>query len=59
MKKIKEFFKNVRKELKKVKWPTKKDMFKYSLITIVFIIFFALFFTALDFIVAFVKTLVK
>ena len=44
MKKIKNFFKDVKKEVSKVKWPTKKDMFKYSLTVILFIVFFALFF---------------
>ena len=38
------FFKEVRKEMKKVKWPSRKDMVKYSFATISFIIFFALFF---------------
>ena len=56
MKKIKTFFKDVKKELNKVKWPSKKNMVKYSVVTVVFIIFFALFFTALDLIIAFVKT---
>lgn len=57
MKKIKTFFKDVKKELNKVKCPSKKNMVKYSVVTVVFIIFFALFFTALDLIIAFVKTL--
>ena len=30
MKKIKDFFVSVKKEISKVKWPTKKDMIKYS-----------------------------
>ena len=38
MKKIKKFFSEVRKELKKVKWPTKKDLVKYSIATICFVI---------------------
>ena len=44
MKGIKKFFGEVRKELSKVKWPSKKDMVKYSIATIVFVIFFAAFF---------------
>lgn len=44
MKKVKKFFSEVKKELTKVKWPNKKDMLKYSIATIVFVIFFALFF---------------
>ena len=35
-------------EFNKIKWPSKKEMIKYSIATIVFIIFFALFFFAID-----------
>ena len=58
MKKIKDFFVSVKKEISKVKWHTKKDMIKYSVITVMFIVFFALFFVLLDFIIAYVKVLV-
>lgn len=44
MKKIKNFFKEVKSELGKVKWPNRKDMVKYSIATISFVIFFAAFF---------------
>ena len=46
------FLKEVKSELDKVKWPSKKDMVKYSIATIVFIIFFALFFYLIDIIIA-------
>lgn len=58
MKKIKKFFSEVKKELAKVKWPNKKDMVKYSVATIIFVIFFAGFFYAIDLLMALVKTLV-
>ena len=58
MKKIKEFFKDVKKEISKVKWPTKKNMVKYSLTTILFVLFFSVIFLALDLIIAYVKVLV-
>lgn len=57
MKKIKNFFKDVKKEVSKVKWPTKKNMIKYTVTVVVFILFFALFFFATDLIIAFVKSL--
>lgn len=57
MKKIKEFFKGVSKEVSKVKWPTKKNMFKYSVTTVLFIVFFAVFFLSLDFVIAFIKSM--
>jgi len=58
MKKIKQFFKEVKSELGKVKWPNKKDMVKYSVATISFVIFFAGFFYLIDLAVAFIKSLV-
>lgn len=56
---MKKFFKNVKSEMKKVKWPTKKDMIKYSVATLSIIIFFGLFFTASDFIIMGIKELMK
>ena len=58
MKGIRKFFGEVRKELSKVKWPTKKDMVKYSIATIVFVIFFAAFFYLIGVLVALVSRLV-
>ena len=48
----KKLFSGVRSEMAKVKWPSKKDMIKYSIATIVFVIFFALFFYLIDVIIA-------
>ena len=58
MKKIKNFFKEVKSELNKVKWPNRKDMLKYSIATISFVIFFAVFFYLIDLGVAFIKSMV-
>ena len=58
MKKIKEFFKDVKKAISKVKWPTNNDIVKYSLTKILFVLFFSAFFLALDLIIAYVKVLV-
>ena len=35
-------------EFKKIKWPSKKDMIKYSIATIAFVIFFAIFFYLIE-----------
>ncbi len=51
----KHFLGEVRSEMAKVKWPSKKDMIKYSIATIVFVIFFALFFYAIDMVIALLK----
>ena len=48
MKKIKTFFKGVRKEFKTIRWPSGKDLFRYSCITLVMLVFFGLFFYGLD-----------
>ena len=53
--KKKHFLGEVRSEMAKVKWPSKKDMIKYSIATIIFVIFFALFFYAIDLIIALLK----
>ena len=58
IKKIKNFFSEVRKEFSKVKWPNKKDMVKYSVATIVFVIFFALFFYGIMALMSLVQSLV-
>ena len=52
------FFTGVRKEMKHVRWPLKKEMIKYSIATLSFIIFFALFFLLTDLIIAGIKMLV-
>ncbi len=45
---IKDFFKGVSSEMKKVAWPTKKDTYKYTLVVIVVCAAFALLFWLLD-----------
>ena len=53
------FFGEVKKELSKVKWPSKKDMIKYSIATIVFVVFFAAFFFSIGTLVAVIRTAIK
>lgn len=48
MKKIVRFFTGVKKELKKVRWPKKKEMVVYSVATICIIFFFMIFFVGID-----------
>ena len=55
MKKLARFFVNVKKEMKKVRWPKKKEMIKFSIATIVIVCFFMLFFTASDIVISLVK----
>lgn len=44
-------------EFKKVHWPTKKDMAKYSIATVVFVVFLSAFFYLVDIIFALVHSL--
>ena len=53
------FFKGVKSEWKRVKWPTKKEMIKYSVATIVIIIGCSVFFYAVDILLAFLHSLGK
>ncbi len=59
MKKIAMFLKGVKSEMAKVRWPNKKELFKYSIATLTIIIIFMAFFSLTDLGIAFVKTLVK
>lgn len=51
------FCNGVKSEFLKVHWPTKKDMIKYSVASIIFIVFCSLFFFAIDILFALVQSL--
>lgn len=57
MKRIARFFVDVKKELKRVRWPKKKDMIVYSSATVLSIVFFMAFFTLVDMVLGFMKVL--
>ena len=52
------FFKGVKSEMSKVTWPNKKDMVKYTIASLVFIIFFALFFYGIEVLMAWLKSII-
>lgn len=52
---IKDFFTDVKKESKKVIWTSKKNLVKYSVATLVFMIFICLFFVGIDLIIALIS----
>ncbi len=54
----KSYIEEVKGEMKKVKWPTKKEMIKYTISTLSFVILFALFFFGIESLFAFVKGLI-
>ena len=53
------FCHGVKSEAKKVHWPSRKDMFKYSIATVSFIVFCSLFFYIIDIIFALVQSIFK
>lgn len=55
---VKEYFSDVKKESSKVLWPTKKNLVKYSVVTMFFIIFICIYFVASDVIIALLKGLI-
>ena len=59
MKKIARFLVNVKKEMKKVKWPDRKSITMYSIATLTTILVFALFFASLDLILTGIKMVIK
>lgn len=53
------FCHGVKSEAKKVHWPTKKDMVKYSIATVLFIVFCSLFFYVIDIIFALIQSIFR
>ena len=51
-----EYFKGVKKEFSRIKWASRKELVKYSLSTILFMLFFGVFFYAIDLLVAFLRS---
>ena len=57
MKRLARFFVSIKSEMKNVKWPTRKEMVKYSISTLLFIITFAVFFGLIDLAISGLKVL--
>lgn len=55
MRKIKEFISDMKKELDRIRWCKGKELLKNIIVTLIFIIFFALFFVAIEYIISLVK----
>ena len=56
-KKITGYFKGVGKEVKRIKWTGLKELGKYSLASIFFVAFFALYFYIIDVVVVLIRSL--
>jgi len=57
LKKKESFFKSVKKELAKVKWPKMSEVVKYTVATVVLILIVVLFFSLLNLLLSFIKGL--
>ena len=51
-----EYFKGVKKEISRIRWTSKKELVKYYASTIAFMIFFGVFFYAIDLLVALLRS---
>ena len=58
-KRIIKYFKGVGKELKRIRWTEGKDLLKYSVCTLLFVVFFGVYFYAIDWFVLLVRSLAK
>lgn len=60
VKKVKKdsLFVEIKKEMQKVHFPSKKDMVKYSIATISFVIFFGVYFYLIQLAMAFIKSII-
>ena len=50
------YFKGVKKEISRIKWTSKKDLVKYSVSTVAFMVFFGIFFYLIDLLVAVLRS---
>ena len=58
-KRIGKYFKGVGKEIKRIKWTSGKELVKYSIAAIAFVVFFGLYFYGIDWIALLVRSLAK
>lgn len=57
MSQVKGFFKGVSAELKKITWPTEKEMKSYTLQVLIFVVVLSIFFFAVDLVISQVMSL--
>ncbi|MFJ8268218.1 preprotein translocase subunit SecE [Peribacillus asahii] len=48
MKRLTEFFRGVAREMRKVSWPKRKELTKYTIVVLATVIIMSLFFTVVD-----------
>ena len=58
-KKILKYFKGVFKEVKRIRWTSGKELVKYSIATIIFVLFFGIYFYGIDWLALLVRSLAQ
>ncbi len=58
-KRIGNYFKGVFKEIKRIKWTSGSDLVKYSVATVIFVLFLGLYFYGIDWIALLIRSLAK
>jgi len=58
-KRIGKYFRGVGSEIKRIRWTEGKDLVKYSIATIIFVVFLGLYFYGIDWIALLVRSLAK
>ncbi len=58
-KRVAKYFKGVGKEIKRIKWTSGKELVKYSIAAVAFVVFFGLYFYGIDWISLLVRSLAK
>ena len=56
-KRITKYFKGVSKEIKRIRWTSGKELVKYSIASIIFVLFFGIYFYGIDWIALLVRSL--
>ena len=57
--KIAKYFRGVAKETKRIKWTSGKELVKYSIAAVMFVLFFGIYFYGIDWIALLVRSLAK
>ena len=53
------YFRGVAKEINRIKWTSGKDLVKYSIAAVVFVVFFGIYFYGIDWLVLIIRKLAK
>lgn len=55
-KSISRYFKGVKKEISRIRWTTPKDLLKYSLTTVTFMVFLGAYFYVIDLLITLIRS---